>query len=205
MFVWTVLLPRPPFKTCFANVWLRGCNLWSVPVLNHDLLSNANDLKEMREIKCLVDSSWLCAQTVHVRLYWFLVVQSCVWWQDLHENVCVCERKSASYLCLVLHLCLTPPPQSHSSSCHQSFLFFRRLLFLSFFGVNVNKPLITSCGTKLIEDDWFFPGCSDPALANRQRELEEELAQARGLHPQKGKKTGTSSPLNLQVRAAWLY
>uniref|UniRef100_A0AAQ4RPV5 Golgin B1 n=1 Tax=Gasterosteus aculeatus aculeatus TaxID=481459 RepID=A0AAQ4RPV5_GASAC len=31
------------------------------------------------------------------------------------------------------------------------------------------------------EDDWFFPGCSDPALATRQRELEEELTQARGL------------------------
>nr|XP_040018047.1 golgin subfamily B member 1-like isoform X3 [Gasterosteus aculeatus aculeatus] len=34
---------------------------------------------------------------------------------------------------------------------------------------------------ELIEDDWFFPGCSDPALATRQRELEEELTQARGL------------------------
>ncbi|XP_060733591.1 golgin subfamily B member 1-like isoform X1 [Tachysurus vachellii] len=51
---------------------------------------------------------------------------------------------------------------------------------------------------ELIEDDWFFPGCSDPALANRQRELEEELAQARGLRPQRGKKTGSSSPNNLQ-------
>ncbi|XP_047678652.1 golgin subfamily B member 1 isoform X2 [Tachysurus fulvidraco] len=51
---------------------------------------------------------------------------------------------------------------------------------------------------ELIEDDWFFPGCSDPALANRQRELEEELAQARGLRPQRGKKMGSSSPHNLQ-------
>ncbi|XP_034385570.1 golgin subfamily B member 1-like isoform X2 [Cyclopterus lumpus] len=34
---------------------------------------------------------------------------------------------------------------------------------------------------ELIEDDWFFPGCSDPALASRQQELEEELTQARGL------------------------
>ncbi|XP_056269364.1 LOW QUALITY PROTEIN: golgin subfamily B member 1 [Pseudoliparis swirei] len=33
---------------------------------------------------------------------------------------------------------------------------------------------------ELIEDDWFFPGCSDPALASRQQELEEELPRARG-------------------------
>nr|XP_015194008.1 PREDICTED: golgin subfamily B member 1-like isoform X2 [Lepisosteus oculatus] len=39
----------------------------------------------------------------------------------------------------------------------------------------------------LIEDDWFFPGCSDPALVARQQELEEELAQARGLRQQRGK------------------
>ncbi|XP_036440954.1 LOW QUALITY PROTEIN: golgin subfamily B member 1-like [Colossoma macropomum] len=53
---------------------------------------------------------------------------------------------------------------------------------------------------ELIEDDWFFPGCSDPALANRQQELEEEeeLVQARGLRPQKGKKPGDSAPRSLQ-------
>ncbi|KAK1785185.1 hypothetical protein P4O66_018598, partial [Electrophorus voltai] len=58
--------------------------------------------------------------------------------------------------------------------------------------------LIPSCGTKLIEDDWFFPGCSDPALANRQQELEEELAQVRGLRPLKDKKLGDSAPHSLQ-------
>lgn len=88
---------------------------------------------------------------------------------------------------------------SHSASCHQSPPFICQLLFLSFLRVNAIKPFITSCGTKLIEDDWFFPGCSDPALANRQRELEEELAQARGLRPQKGKKMESSGPRNLQV------
>ncbi|XP_041054097.1 golgin subfamily B member 1-like [Carcharodon carcharias] len=33
----------------------------------------------------------------------------------------------------------------------------------------------------LIEDDWFFPGCSDPALVSGQQELEEELVQLRRL------------------------
>ncbi|XP_065448733.1 golgin subfamily B member 1-like isoform X3 [Chrysemys picta bellii] len=28
---------------------------------------------------------------------------------------------------------------------------------------------------ELIEDDWFFPGCSDPAIVSGQQELEEEL------------------------------
>ncbi|KAM9372968.1 uncharacterized protein LRP34_007418 [Phaethornis superciliosus] len=28
---------------------------------------------------------------------------------------------------------------------------------------------------ELIEDDWFFPGCSDPAMVSGQQELEEEL------------------------------
>lgn len=58
-----------------------------------------------------------------------------------------------------------------------------------------------SCGTKLIEDDWFFPGCSDPALASRQQELEEELAQAQGLRQQRGKKLGETATRSLQVRS----
>ncbi|XP_041417869.1 golgin subfamily B member 1 isoform X3 [Xenopus laevis] len=33
----------------------------------------------------------------------------------------------------------------------------------------------------LIEDDWFFPGCSDPAMDSGQQELEEELSAFRGL------------------------
>ncbi|XP_031425305.1 golgin subfamily B member 1-like isoform X1 [Clupea harengus] len=50
----------------------------------------------------------------------------------------------------------------------------------------------------LIEDDWFFPGCSDPALANRQQELEEELAQARGLRHPRVKKMGDPGTRSLQ-------
>ncbi|XP_039600406.1 golgin subfamily B member 1-like [Polypterus senegalus] len=48
----------------------------------------------------------------------------------------------------------------------------------------------------LIEDDWFFPGCSDPALVTRQQELEEELAQAQGLQQQRRghKQAGSSTP-----------
>uniref|UniRef100_A0A8C1LTJ9 Si:ch211-220f16.2 n=1 Tax=Cyprinus carpio TaxID=7962 RepID=A0A8C1LTJ9_CYPCA len=51
---------------------------------------------------------------------------------------------------------------------------------------------------ELIEDDWLFPGCSDPALANRQQEVEEELAQARGLCPQKSRKPKYFTPHSLQ-------
>jgi len=62
--------------------------------------------------------------------------------------------------------------------------------------LNIYDPLPLSCGTKLIEDDWLFPGCSDPALANRQQEVEEELAQAHGL---KSRKPKYFTPRNLQV------
>lgn len=54
------------------------------------------------------------------------------------------------------------------------------------------------CGTKLIEDDWFFPGCSDPALVTRQQELEEELAQARGSGQHRSKKPGSPARRSLQ-------
>ncbi|XP_010561978.1 PREDICTED: golgin subfamily B member 1-like isoform X5 [Haliaeetus leucocephalus] len=33
----------------------------------------------------------------------------------------------------------------------------------------------------LIEDDWFFPGCSDPAMVSGQQELEEELTTVQGM------------------------
>lgn len=55
------------------------------------------------------------------------------------------------------------------------------------------------CGTKLIEDDWFFPGCSDPALVSRQQELEEELAQSRGLGQHRVKKLAAPAQRSLQV------
>ncbi|KAM9832252.1 uncharacterized protein ACB057_008021 [Neosynchiropus ocellatus] len=51
---------------------------------------------------------------------------------------------------------------------------------------------------ELIEDDWFFPGCSDPALATRQQELEEELAQARGVDHNRAKKRALPAQRSLQ-------
>lgn len=54
---------------------------------------------------------------------------------------------------------------------------------------------LLSCGTKLIEDDWFFPGCSDPAIVSGQQELEEELARGQGIgrmHPERRKSTQPS-------------
>ncbi|XP_039212757.1 golgin subfamily B member 1-like isoform X2 [Crotalus tigris] len=47
----------------------------------------------------------------------------------------------------------------------------------------------------LIEDDWFFPGCSDPAIVSGQQELEEELATGQGIGrmPLERKKTIQSS------------
>nr|XP_057932908.1 golgin subfamily B member 1-like isoform X2 [Doryrhamphus excisus] len=50
----------------------------------------------------------------------------------------------------------------------------------------------------LIEDDWFFPGYSDPALATRQQELEEELAQAKRLSQPGGKKLAEPAQRSLQ-------
>uniref|UniRef100_A0A3Q3JPH2 Golgin B1 n=1 Tax=Monopterus albus TaxID=43700 RepID=A0A3Q3JPH2_MONAL len=47
-------------------------------------------------------------------------------------------------------------------------------------------------------DDWFFPGCSDPALATRQQEMEEELAQARGLDQHRAKKLTALAQRSLQ-------
>ncbi|KAJ4921468.1 hypothetical protein JOQ06_022362, partial [Pogonophryne albipinna] len=63
---------------------------------------------------------------------------------------------------------------------------------------SINNPPPSPCGTKLIEDDWFFPGCSDPALASRQQELEEELTQARGLGHHRSKKLSTPAQRSLQ-------
>ncbi|XP_040184044.1 golgin subfamily B member 1-like isoform X2 [Rana temporaria] len=39
----------------------------------------------------------------------------------------------------------------------------------------------------LIEDDWFFPGCSDPAMDSGQVELEEELSAAGKMRPPRRK------------------
>uniref|UniRef100_A0A3P9PPC8 Golgin subfamily B member 1-like n=1 Tax=Poecilia reticulata TaxID=8081 RepID=A0A3P9PPC8_POERE len=53
-------------------------------------------------------------------------------------------------------------------------------------------------------DDWFFPGCSDPALATRQQELEEELAQARGLARPGAKNTSESTtPMEGENMGGW--
>uniref|UniRef100_A0A3Q2Z2E6 Golgin subfamily B member 1-like n=1 Tax=Hippocampus comes TaxID=109280 RepID=A0A3Q2Z2E6_HIPCM len=47
-------------------------------------------------------------------------------------------------------------------------------------------------------DDWFFPGCSDSALATRQQELEEELAQAQGLSQHRAKKLAGPAQRSVQ-------
>ncbi|XP_054246389.1 golgin subfamily B member 1-like [Indicator indicator] len=48
---------------------------------------------------------------------------------------------------------------------------------------------------ELIEDDWFFPGCSDPAMVSGQQELEEELATVQGMGrlPQARRKSSQSN------------
>uniref|UniRef100_A0A4W3JTZ8 Golgin subfamily B member 1-like n=1 Tax=Callorhinchus milii TaxID=7868 RepID=A0A4W3JTZ8_CALMI len=51
---------------------------------------------------------------------------------------------------------------------------------------------------ELIEDDWFFPGCSDPALVSGQQELEEELVQLRRLGKQQGQRKRGIDNSNLQ-------
>lgn len=57
-----------------------------------------------------------------------------------------------------------------------------------------------SCGTKLIEDDWFFPGCSDPAIVSGQQELEEELATVQGVgRLQQARRKGSQTSRKLQV------
>ncbi|XP_048339194.1 golgin subfamily B member 1-like [Sphaerodactylus townsendi] len=53
----------------------------------------------------------------------------------------------------------------------------------------------------LMEDDWFFPGCSDPAIVLGQQELEEELARGQGtgrLHPERRKSAQPSRKLQEQ-------
>lgn len=81
-------------------------------------------------------------------------------------------------------------PRPPSSSC-------------SFHSLLLTGPSPSPCGTKLIEDDWFFPGCSDSALETRQQELEEELAQAQvqGLGRHRAKKSAPPSQRSLQVNA----
>lgn len=59
------------------------------------------------------------------------------------------------------------------------------------------KKYCFSCGTKLIEDDWFFPGCSDPAMDSGQVELEEELSAAGKMRPPRRK--GSRGVAKLQV------
>ncbi|XP_027562310.1 golgin subfamily B member 1-like isoform X4 [Neopelma chrysocephalum] len=51
----------------------------------------------------------------------------------------------------------------------------------------------------LIEDDWFFPGCSNPAIVSGQQELEEELATAQGMgRLQQPRKKGNQTSRKLQ-------
>ncbi|XP_017682221.1 PREDICTED: golgin subfamily B member 1-like isoform X1 [Lepidothrix coronata] len=51
----------------------------------------------------------------------------------------------------------------------------------------------------LIEDDWFFPGCSNPAIVSGQQELEEELATAQGMgRLQQPRRKGNQTSRKLQ-------
>ncbi|XP_067850257.1 golgin subfamily B member 1-like [Heptranchias perlo] len=50
----------------------------------------------------------------------------------------------------------------------------------------------------LIEDDWFFPGCSDPALVSGQQELEEELVQLGRLGQRQGRRKQTTESQKLE-------
>ncbi|XP_030804720.1 golgin subfamily B member 1-like isoform X2 [Camarhynchus parvulus] len=51
----------------------------------------------------------------------------------------------------------------------------------------------------LIEDDWFFPGCSDPAIVSGQQELEEELATVQGVgRLQQARRKGSQTSRKLQ-------
>ncbi|XP_017588516.1 PREDICTED: golgin subfamily A member 4-like isoform X2 [Corvus brachyrhynchos] len=51
----------------------------------------------------------------------------------------------------------------------------------------------------LIEDDWFFPGCSDPAIVSGQQELEEELATVQGMgRLQQARRKGSQTSRKLQ-------
>lgn len=107
------------------------------------------------------------------------------------------------HLCsAVLHLCHPVLKKCPLSLCHRSVL---PTLYHAP-SINTSSTQPTSpfpCGTKLIEDDWFFPGCSDPALATRQQELEEELAQARGLGQHRAKKLAAPAQRSLQVGGRW--
>ncbi|XP_005046451.1 PREDICTED: golgin subfamily B member 1-like isoform X4 [Ficedula albicollis] len=51
----------------------------------------------------------------------------------------------------------------------------------------------------LIEDDWFFPGCSNPAIVSGQQELEEELATVQGMgRLQQARRKGSQTSRKLQ-------
>lgn len=85
------------------------------------------------------------------------------------------------------------------SLCHHSVRPIYTHFSIHNYILNPTQHSPSPCGTKLIEDDWFFPGCSDPALATRQQELEEELSQARGLGQHRAKKLAAPAQRSLQV------
>lgn len=100
---------------------------------------------------------------------------------DTHASLPrLCHPVSSHSAIILSHSFYTRRPSINTSLVQPTFHFF-------------------TCGTKLIEDDWFFPGCSDSALETRQQELEEELAQARGLGQHRAKKLAAPSQRSLQV------
>lgn len=113
----------------------------------------------------------------------------------LHQN-------HQHHLCQHTHLCsiyviLPSKNVFFHSAIILSYPFYTHLPFINTSSIQPTFPF--TCGTKLIEDDWFFPGCSDPALATRQQELEEELVQARGLGQHRAKKLAAPAQRSLQV------
>lgn len=94
---------------------------------------------------------------------------------------------------------LPPPPPPPCLKKHLSLLFTLSTHPLSIHKIPSTQTPRCPFGTKLIEDDWFFPGCSDPALATRQQELEEELDHARGLGKHRAKNLNAPGPRSLQV------
>lgn len=125
----------------------------------------------------------------------FLPLSSCFHSLLKLFEMCVCAvgRVSSRRSQNRLHASASSTPLSHSTSFCPS-----NSVHLPSINISSTQTSSSPCGTELIEDDWFFPGCSDPALVTRQQELEEELAQARGSGQHRSKKLGSPARRSLQ-------
>lgn len=175
----------------FASVWcfpsaVHGSEHGVAPLL-HSADTKVQTCPGSRE--SLSPSSCCCSQ------FWMKLFLCC--------KVCVFGVFKVPHLSLHYNMpppspCLFDPVSFHSTftlSCSPLHSIHE---YISQFKPTPPPPF--PCGTKLIEDDWFFPGCSDSALETRQQELEEELAQARGLGQHRAKKLAGPSQRSLQVR-----